>query len=94
MSRRLSSSASLCEFTRLFVRLCIGVCPKLAAGEALSRIACPVELALSRLTGPDSGVNRCEFFAGREECLDEFEVAGGVKPPDLVGAGGVCSASV
>ena len=93
---RLSSSASISESILLFAFLCdVPVVPTLVVGEPLSRPnAAPAELVLARRTVPDSGVYRCACFAGREECLEDEEVPGGVMPLTFSVAGGVFSASV
>ena len=67
----------------------------LMAGELLSRVNAPAELLLGRRIGPDSGVylGPC-CLAGFEDCLDDAEVVGGVKPFNLTVVGGVPSASV
>ena len=91
ISFKLSSSASITEFVLLFLLCEPAPALTLIVGELLSLVKAPPELLLGRRIGPDSGVYLGPWcFAGCDDCLEEADVVGGVKPFSFRGAGGVC----
>ena len=90
---KLSGSASIVE-------LCLLLLPRSAPGDTAGPSIPSIDIvlpllsvnALPRRAEPDSGVKRCcAIFAGRDECLEERPVVGGVMALALTVVGGVSS---